>query len=175
MRAWLAVAAVAAVALAGVVYLRTGEERRPRPDPGPLAAPSAAPGTVGGLLPDVALRGRYGVTPARQLRPAVLVLAAPACRCVEVVRQVVADATPRGVVTYVVQAGASADAAQLLAAQAGGDAGGFADPDGVLAATYRLRTDAALVLVRRDGVVTQVVAGVAPSLNLDSALRALVA
>lgn len=174
-RAWVTVVAVFALLTAGLLYLRSGGERAPRPAPLALASPAATPGAVGGLLPDVALQGRYGVTPARQLRPAVVMLTRPACDCVEIVRQVVEDATPAGVVTYVVVAAATPGDAERIAAQAGGDAGAFADPEGVLAAAYRLRTDAALVLVRRDGVVTQVVAGVAPSLQLRSALRALVA
>ena len=174
-KAWATVVAAFAVLTAGLLYGRSGSERPPRPAPAALASPAATPGAVGGLLPDVSLRGRYGVTPARQLRPAVVMLARPGCDCVEIVRQVVEDATPAGVVTYVVVAGPATGDAERIAAQAGGDAGAFTDPDGALAAVYRLRTDAALVLVRRDGVVTQVVAGVAPSLQLGSALRALVA
>ena len=174
-RAWLVVTAVVALLAGGLGYLRTGNgARRVRPGPAPLASPSFAPGTVGGLLPDVVLDGRNGGTPARGLRPAVLLLTRPGCGCVTVVRQVVADATPLGIVTYVITAGPVADA-ERVAVQAGGDAGAFADPGAVLATTYGLRTDAALVLVRSDGVVTQVVAGVAPSLRLDRSLRALLA
>lgn len=174
-RAWLVVGAVFVVLLTGLVFLRSGNEPRPRAEPGPLASPASSPGAVGGLLPDLVLHGRTGTARARQLRPAVLLLAAPGCGCVEIVRQVVADATPVGVVTYVVMAGQGTGAAERIAVQAGGSAAGFADPDGVLARTYGLRTEAALVLVRADGVVTQVVAGVAPSLQLGKALRALVA
>ena len=175
-RAWLVVVAVVALLTGGLVFLRTGNEVRARPQPGALASPAVAPGVVGGLLPDMILHSRYGQTPARQLRPAVVLLTRADCDCVRVVRQVVADATPLGIVTYVVVKGRRVEDAVRIAAQAGGDAAGFADPAGVLDATYGpVTTDAALVLVRRDGVVTQVVAGVAPSLQLGRALRALVA
>lgn len=174
-RAWLVVAVVVTLAAAGIVFMRTDPQRSPGPRAGPLASPSLPPGTVGGLLPDVTLQGQFAATPARQLRPAILLLMRPGCTCVETVRQVVTEAAPLRLATYVVEAGTSFAAAVSLAAQSGGEAGGFADPGGVLAAAYRLRSDAALVLVRSDGVVHSVVAAVAPSLRLDAALRALVA
>jgi hypothetical protein len=173
-RAWLAVAAVAGVAVAALVFLRTSPAPSARPSPGPLASPVVTPGAVGGLLPDVPLRGRFGVTQARQLRPAVVMLVRTGCDCVAAIRQVVAETAPLRIATYVVEAGTSFSFATSLAAQSGGEAGGFADPEGALAAAYRLRTDAALVLVRGDGVVHSVVAAIAPSLRLDPALRALV-
>jgi hypothetical protein len=174
-RAWLGIGAALVLVTALLVFLRSGPEGRPRPAPAPLASPAIAAGTVGGLLPDVLLTGRGGAVPARDLRPAVLVLAAPDCGCLEAVRQVVTAAAPVRVVTYVVEAGPSLEQAATLAARAGGDAGAFADPGGALARAYGLRSPAALVLVRSDGVVTQVVPAVAPSLSLDRALRGLVA
>lgn len=174
-RAWLAVVVVLGVAVAALVFLRTSPAPSARHAPGPLASPVVTPGAVGGLLPDVPLRGRLGVTPARQLRPAVVMLVRPGCDCVAAVRQVVAAAAPLRLATYVVEAGASFSFAASLAVRSGGEAGGFADPEGALAAAYGLRTDAALVLVRTDGVVHSVVAAIAPSLRLAPALRALVA
>lgn len=174
-RTWLVVAVVLGVMVAALVFLRTDGTPVARPAPGPLASPVVTPGAVGGLLPDVPLRGRVGVTPARQLRPAIVMLVRTGCDCVAAIRQVVAEAAPLRLATYVVEAGTSFSFAVSLAVQSGGEAGGFADPEGALAAAYRLRSDAALVLVRADGVVHSVVAAIAPSLRLAPALRALVA
>jgi hypothetical protein len=162
-------------AAVAIVLLRTPPSSAPRhPEPGILASPAVAPGTPGGLLPDVVLRGRVRTTPSRELRPAVVLLIAPDCGCVTAVRQVVAAAARQRLVTYLVQAGDDLAQPELLAAQAGGDVAPYADPRGALAAAFRLRSKAALVLVRSDGVVTQVVGAVGPALRLDAALRALV-
>lgn len=174
-KAWLVVAVGLALTTAAVVYLRGGGEAGPRPERGPLASPAFAPGTVGGLLPDVSLANRNGVTQARGLRPAIVLLVGDGCDCLEVVRQVVAEAAPLRIPTYVVVEGSAAGAAESLAARSGGEAGGFADPGGALARAYGVRANATLVLVRRDGVVNQVVPAVAPTLRLRPALRALVA
>jgi hypothetical protein len=169
------IAVVAVLAVLGVAYfLRSPAPPVARAAPRPLAAPAISAGRVGGLLPDVTLRGRVTEAQARSLRPAVVMLVAPSCDCLRAVRQVVTEAARVRVVTYVVEAGTSLDQAQSLALQAGGDVGPYADPDGVLARTYGLRSSAALVLVRDDGVVTQVVAAVSPSLRLATALRGLV-
>jgi hypothetical protein len=174
-RAWAVVGGAVLLAVVAVLVLRTSPRSAVRhPEPGILASPRAAPGVAGGLLPEVVLRGRIRTTPARELRPAVVMLVAPDCRCIGALRRVVAAAAERGLLTYVVQSGDSLDQPESLAAQAGGDVAPYADPTGTLAAAYRLRSDAALVLVRSDGVVTQVVAAVGPALRLDAALRALV-
>jgi len=120
------------------------------------------------------LRGRSASVSARELRPAAVLLVAPSCDCLDAVRHVVTAAAPLRLVTYVVESGTSLRQAESLAARAGGDVGPYADERGTLAAAYRLRTDAALVLVRSDGVVTRVVDAVGPSLRLDAAMRELV-
>lgn len=162
------------VAVPALVLLRTSDAPVRRPGAAPLALTAVPDGAVGGLLPDVRLHGRVEDVAARELRPGVLMLVAPACDCVTSLRQVVAAAARLRLVTYVVAAGDSRDQAELLAAQAGGDVGPYADPSGALARAYRLHTAAALVLVRADGVVTQVVDAVGPSLQLLPALRGLV-
>jgi hypothetical protein len=173
-RAWLVVVAAVVAAVAAVLVLRSaGDDRAPRALPATLASPDVPAGRVGGLLPDVVLRGRVRTENARALRPAVVMLVAPDCRCVDAVRHVVREAAAFRLVTYLVQAGESLTQTEILAAQAGGDVGPYADPGGALATAYGLHTDAALVLVRGDGVVTQTVAAVGPSLRLGTALRGL--
>lgn len=171
--AYAVLGTLAAISVLVVVTRPTGGQR-PRPVPDPLASPLVTAGTVGGLLPDVTLQGRTRATSARDLRPAVLMLVAPNCDCVDALRHVVSAAAPLRLVTYVVESGPSLRQAESLAARAGGDVGPYHDPGGALAAAYRLRTDAALVLVRADGVVTRVIDAVGPTLRLDAALRELV-
>jgi hypothetical protein len=173
-RAWLVVVGAVVAAVVAVLVLRQadGPPVGPRPSAAALASPGLAPGRVGGLLPDVVLSGRSKPENARALRPAVVMLVAPDCGCVDALRHVVREAAAYRLVTYVVQAGDLAQPVRL-AAQAAGDVGPFADPNGALAAAYGLHTDAALVLVRADGVVTQTVAAVGPALRLGPALRAL--
>jgi hypothetical protein len=171
----VAVVAVVAALVAVAVLRGPSDGRAAPPEPGILASPAVAAGRVGGLLPDVVLRGRIRPSQSRELRPAIVMLVAPDCGCVTALRQVVRDAARLRLVTYVVEAGDSLAQPESLAAQAGGDVAPYADPAGTLAAAYRLRTHAALVLVRSDGVVTQVVDAVGPALRLDTALRALVA
>ncbi len=152
----------------------TPSRSRPLPAPKPLASPAIAAGRVGGLLPDVVLSGRAQPDHARDLRPGVVMLVAPSCDCLTSVRQVVTAAASEGLVTYLVEAGTSLDQVLSLASRAGGRVGPYADPGGALARAYGLRTTAALVLVRDDGVVTQVVAAVGPTLRLTEPLRHLV-
>jgi hypothetical protein len=144
------------------------------PAPKPLASPVIGAGRVGGLLPDVLLTGRAQPDHARDLRPGVVMLVGPSCDCLTSVRQVVAATAREGLVLYLVEAGASLDQVLSLATRAGGRVGPYADPGGALARAYGLRTAAALVLVRDDGVVTQVVEAVGPSLRLTEPLRHLV-
>jgi hypothetical protein len=174
-RAWLVVLGAVVAAVVAVVLLRTSQDTpRERPRAGLLATSTASPGRAGALLPEVVLKGRLRTTPARELRPAVVMLVADGCDCLAALRHVVAAAAPLRLVTYVVQAGDSLDQPETLAAQAGGDVAPYADPAGALATAYRLHTDAALILVRSDGVVTQIVDAGGPALRLDAALRALV-
>ena len=163
---------LAAVLLLAVAC--TASRSRPLPVPKPLASPVIAAGRVGGLLPDVVLSGRAQPDHARDLRPGVVRLVAPSCDCLTSVRQVVAAAAREGLVTYLVEAGTSIDQVLSLASRAGGRVGPYVDPGGALARAYDLHSAAALVLVRDDGVVTQVVAAVGPSLRLAEPLRHLV-
>lgn len=172
-RAYYAVGA--AFSLLFVAWFTT----RPAPPPlsvppKPVASPLVPAGRVGGLLPDIVLSGRVQPSRARDLRPGVVVLVAPSCDCLAAVRQVVAAASRHGLVTYLVESGTSVGEVATLAVRAGGQVGPYADPGGALARAYGLHTTAALVLVRDDGVVTQVIDAVAPSLRLDQALERLV-
>jgi hypothetical protein len=83
------------VALAsGVLMTVFGPRPTPRPSTPMLAPhPTAAPGRVGGHLPDarVALIGRERVPiPLRDLRPGVILIAPPECRCEALVAELAA-------------------------------------------------------------------------------------
>ncbi len=167
---------LAGAAAAGLVLALLGRGTTPpppAPDAAPLATPAAVPGRAGGLLPDAELSGRIRPERSRELRPGVFLLVAPDCGCLAAVRKLARDTAPLGLVTYVVQAGADRRQVDRLAAAAGGRMAPYADPAGVLASTYRLRSPAALVLVRADGIVTRVIDAVGSSLRLGAALREL--
>ena len=74
-----------AFALAMVVFALLavdGRSARPESTPVPLASPTAAVGTKGGLLPDVSLTTTTGASiSARSLRPALVVLLPLHCNC----------------------------------------------------------------------------------------------
>lgn len=124
-----------------------------------LANPKQAPGTVGGLLPDVQLVGDTSRIGTRVIRPAIVVLVPAGCGCAELIREVVGQANevPPAPYTVLVSAGKDATASKLADAKDGGRglALGVRDEAGVLARTYHVSTTApTLLLVAGDGVLS---------------------
>ncbi|HMA47325.1 MAG TPA: hypothetical protein VKP11_09010, partial [Frankiaceae bacterium] len=75
----------------------------PAPVRRPLASPAERPGTIGGLLPDVAVAIGKVVRPVRDLRPALLVLLPQPCRCAASVQSIAGQAhETRPIDTYLV-------------------------------------------------------------------------
>jgi hypothetical protein len=72
------------------------------PVPLVLAAPSAAVGTVGGLVPDETLGGQTGTTTARALRPALLAVAQKACACTAALAHLADEAAGYGLTIYLI-------------------------------------------------------------------------
>lgn len=124
-----------------------------------LANPRQAPGTVGGLLPDVQLVADSNHIGTRVIRPAIFILVPSGCKCAALIRQVVGQANevPPAPYTVVVSSGKDETAGQLADSRDGGhgQALGVRDEAGVLARTYHASATAPTVLlVAGDGVLT---------------------
>ena len=146
-------------------------------EPRPLADPTAAPGTVGGLLPDVGLRTPAGPLPARSTaRPGVVVLVPVACGCDDAVEQAVVQAREftRNVriVTDGRTEGAAREADRLRQEVARGLARSATDPAGALATAYGARGVTVLALAA-DGVVLDVLRDVRADQRLAARLSVL--
>ena len=97
----------------------------------------------------------------------------PSCSCLDGLKRVVTSAAEFGLITHLVEAGRDPAQVRGLAARAGGDLQPLIDPAGVLAAAYAATPTLTLLLLRADGVVTEIKRGVAPSLDLRPALQRL--
>jgi hypothetical protein len=141
------------------------------PPPLPLAAPAAAVGTTGGLLPDIDLQtpGRDEAFSARSVRPAIVALVPRGCDCPEVIRNLAGQATEYRLRLLVVTAEAAEGAAvaEISAGHGMGLAVPAYDVEGALAEAYDLGTTPTAVLVHADGVVKRVVHGVDAATRLE--------
>ena len=140
----------------------------------PLAAPSVAPGTVGGLLPDAPLLTPAGATTTRALpRPGALVLAPLPCEtgCRQVVGEVVGQLLQATRDVRLLTPGAADPEGRLATELRGGPARGLVtsgvDVQGVLAPAYGA-AGVTVVTVAADGVVLDVVRDVLPGRRLDA-------
>ncbi len=170
---WLLLVVLLLVGLAGTL-VSVFAPRAPLPlDRLPLASRAdAAPGQVGGLLPeaDVSVGARHG--DVRALRPAVLVVVPPACLdCADALVNVSAQARQYTLATILVGTPDQEDQLRELDRDgASGSAVQLIDHDGVLGSTYALTTTApTLVLVHADGVVGAVLSA-EPDGRYESAL-----
>ncbi|MEU6036334.1 hypothetical protein ABZ801_13075 [Actinomadura sp. NPDC047616] len=196
------------VALAsGVLMTAFGPRPTPRPSTPMLAPhPTAAPGRIGGYLPDaqVALIGRERARiPLRDLRPGVIVIVPPECRCEALVAELAAR-TQEFELRFWITADRRADKAkpdeavrrlrQLAGAAHHGTAVLVDDTGNVLAGTYAPPVASAsptatasgaarpsgapataptAVLVAPDGVVTEVLHAPQPGPDLTNKIKAL--
>lgn len=129
-------------------------------------------GTVGGLLPVAELHGRARSRSARELRPAVVMLVRYPCECFRQLVHVAAQASGSKVRVYVVGFNGRAQV-DRLADSAGRGVVPLVDPLRTLDAVYHPGPRAMLLLVRRDGVVQEIVDGVPPNMELATRLPAL--
>jgi len=133
---------------------------------------TAADGRIGGLLPDVTLRGRTGDRNSRELRPAVVMLVQNACDCLRRLRRVATEAHGSKSRVYVVGI-SGREQVDKLASFVGYGVVPLVDEHRALDRNYQPGADAMLLLVRRDGVVVEAANGVAPDIDLASRLPAL--
>lgn len=148
----------------------------------PLAHPTALPGAVGALLPDVALPvGASDSVRLRNLRPAVLVIAPAACDCAPLIDDVVRRT--RAARLQVLVIGVGADPA--LPSNAPRDRVHAArDTGGLLASSYGAgpgpgtvageRAEPTAIFVRSDGVVSRVLYPATPGVAVHTEIDGLV-
>jgi hypothetical protein len=123
-----------------------------------LAHPKQAPGTVGGLLPDVQLVTDANPVSTRAIRPAVFILVPAGCKCLAQIRDIVGQVNEVPPAPYMVIVSRGNDTTAMSLANAvedgRGDPIGARDVNGVLASVYHASTTApTLLLVQGDGVL----------------------
>lgn len=162
--------ALVLAAIYSVVMLVVASPRAEAPRGIALARPTVAAGRVGGLLPAVTLLDVDGTARSvRTLRPAVLLLAPAHCRCAGMAKASASAAEHSRLSLTIVgtnlprrPAGVSSSLAALRS-----------EPTGKLLAAYGAAHGPVTVLVRADGVVTQVLPRLPASGTLDDDVRAL--
>lgn len=170
----LALTALLLVVLSTTLMMLLGPRPVDRPTQAPLASrPTAAPGEVGGLLPDtnVAVNGEREA--ARTLRPAVIALIPPDCGCAQAADELYRQARAFSLRVYFVASQRPASELRDLVGTSGhGLAVPVQDGKGTLASAYGA-SGLTAILVRRDGIVTGVVRDVEPSMRLEPKLAPL--
>ena len=139
------------------VFAPVSQERSRQTVISPLAHPKQAPGTVGGLLPDVQLVTSDQTFNTRTIRPAVFILVPAGCKCVDQIREIagqVNEVPPAPYMVIVSQGKDTTSATLANAVDNGRGPTGVRDPNGVLAQTYHASTTApTLLLVKGDGTL----------------------
>lgn len=169
--------------ISGTLITVFGPEPVPQATGRPIAdRPSARPGQIGGVLPD----GLVVVPGHRKrlidLRPAVILIVPPSCRCESTVNELSRQAHEYRIGLYLVadQRGAATVSAEQRTKEmrdlAGAARYGVAivaeDTKAVLATSYQA-TGLTAVLVHADGVVDDVLRGVPPQPRLERRLEQL--
>ena len=175
--------ALVLVLVAGVASLAVFLAPRlsPPPPARPLASPTTAAGSVGGLLPAAELRtASGGSVPSRSLRPAVIALVADDCGCATVLAEARRQAREFALPLWLVTPLRSRPAAELLARSAQTTpVAVLEDVTGALGTAFPPRGAAGggvtLLLVRADGVLRTLVRPASTGLRLEAQLAGLAA
>ena len=172
----LTVGVLALVAVFGgllALLVPTGARDRAARRPLDPAAPSPA-GTIGGLLADRPVQITGVLRPARDLRPAVLVLLPARCGCAGLVDELSGQAAEFGLrLVLVAPAGSDPELPRLVSSARHGPVVAAYDEDGRLGRDYAARGPT-LILVRDDGRVTGVEREARAGRHRESVLRQLV-
>lgn len=161
---------VAATAVALVIGAPIGAPTRSAARP--LAQPDGTPGTVGALLPEVTLAVGESGRKARELRPAVLAILPVPCDCAAALRAVATDAGQYAVPLILVTPANNREIPALLRAVNPTRAYPALDRASALAEAYTA-SGLTLLLVRADGVVTEVERDVGPGRRFGVAFSQL--
>jgi hypothetical protein len=139
--------------------------------PPPASVPPA--GRLGGPLPSAAVWIGNKPLQLTDLRPAVLAIIPPACRCLTTMRQLALQAGATQVKIYFVGAGAGFEQLTSLAAQAGGRAGQVVEDKQNVLAKYYQPAGLTAILVHSDSAVSSVERNLIPGVRLEAKLRRL--
>ena len=164
-----------AAALLGATLIfpgRTPEHSPTAPVPLVLAAPSSAPGTVGGLVPDDALVGQTGTTTARALRPALLVVTQSECACGAALTHLATEAADNGLTIYLIGSQTRQAELNALAGSSSEAVRVMVDQDSAITTTFA-RGALTVVAVHADGVIDQIVDDFTRTTSLDTVLPEL--
>ena len=138
------------------------------------SSPVAAPGTVGGLTPDIVLSNKIGSAPLRSLRPLVVVLIQGDCTdCTPILRSLAMQAQEYRL--DLVLAGPPNETTRLEQLERdalGASAAVTVDAGDVLGQTY-LPSGVTAILIHSDGVVGEVLHDLSASQRLEPALAQL--
>jgi hypothetical protein len=174
---WIGVVALAVTAVGAFGYLPSVLSPAMRASaPLPLADVGRPAGEVGGLLPDAVVVADDVSVPARILRPSVFMLVPQSCaQCAQRVASIYQQAQQAGLRVYLI-AESSAEVVEGVARDAGATrAHVLTNPDGMLAAAYDRSGGLEVVVVRGDGIVTDVVDDPPASVRLGPLVSASVA
>ena len=164
-----------AAALLGATLIfpgRTPEHPATAPVPLVLAAPSAALGTVGGLVPDDALVGPTGTTTARALRPALLAVTQPECACGAALTHLAQEAADNGLTIYLIGSQAEQSELNALAGDSSVAVHVMVDKDSAITTAFGKGT-LTVVAVHADGVIEQIVNDFTRTTSLETVLPEL--
>lgn len=157
--------ATAAVGLvvAAPIGLPTDSQARP------LATPTATPGSVSGLLPEVTLQVGKRDRPARALRPAVLAVLPAPCQCGLALRDLAGEAGQYALPVVLITTADNPEIPDLLVAARAARTYPAVDSTAGLARAYAAR-GVTVLLVRADGVVTVVARQFGPGRRFGAAM-----
>lgn len=164
-----------AAALLGATLIfpgRTPEHPATAAVPLVLAAPTAAPGTVGGLVPDDALVGPTGTTTARALRPALLAVTQHECACGAALTHLAQEAADNGLTIYLIGSQAEQSELNALAGDSSGAVHVMVDKDSAITTAFAKGT-LTVVAVHADGVIEQIVNDFTRTTSLETVLPEL--
>jgi hypothetical protein len=176
IQAPLVITSLLVVAMLGATLAfpgHSGHREATTPVPLVLAAPSAAPGSIGGLVPDVSLVSSTGTTSARAVRPALLALVRADCRCDRALARVTDDAASHGLTVDLIATPTTAAEVDALAAKVDRpNVRVLLDPQSALARAYA-RGAFTAVAVHADGVVDDLLTDVTDTAAVDATLTEL--
>jgi hypothetical protein len=164
-----------AAALLGATLIfpgRTPEHPPTAPVPLVLAAPAAAPATVGGLVPDDALIGQTGTTTARALRPALLAVAQHECACGAALTHLAEEAADNGLTIYLIGSQSQQSELNALAGSTSIAVRVMVDKDSAITTAFAKGT-LTVVAVHADGVIEQIVNDFTRTTSLETVLPEL--